>query len=271
MAVLTFSREIAALGDEVAAAASEKLGYRFIGRKDIEERLVKLGFPKEKLHKYDERKPGFFASLAKDRDEYLDYLEMVVLEAASENNCILIGRGSFVILQQVPNRLSVRLVADDNVRVQRIMKEFGVSEKQAKQKIIQSDENRKGFHKSFFNVDNEESGHYHIVLNSGLMDIDTIANVICEATKKIITPEREAAGEKKIRELLVCQKVVNTLIFDYKININFLTATMNGNDIILHGVADSSSIIEKAVNIASREYNDYNILSAVSVVQDYRR
>ena len=68
MAVIAISRQVAALGDEIAAAAARKLGYKFIDRKQIEEKIVQLGFPKEKLSKYDEKKPGFFASLVKDRD-----------------------------------------------------------------------------------------------------------------------------------------------------------------------------------------------------------
>ena len=74
MAIIAISRQVAALGDEIAAAAAKKLGYKFIDRKSIEEKIVALGFSAEKLKKYDEKKPGFFASLAKDSDEYLYYL-----------------------------------------------------------------------------------------------------------------------------------------------------------------------------------------------------
>ena len=68
MAVITISRQVAALGDEIADALAKKLGYVFIDRKEIEKRIVDLGFSEEKLKKYDEKKPGFFASLTKDRD-----------------------------------------------------------------------------------------------------------------------------------------------------------------------------------------------------------
>ena len=153
MAVLAISRQVAALGDETAAAAARKLGYKFIDRCIIERRIVGLGFPQEKLKKYDEKKPGFFASLAKDRDEYLDYLQTAILEAASEGNCILIGRGAFIILEDLPNLLSFRLVAKDSVRIKRLESEFDWDEKRARQRIEESDSNRLGFHKSFFNLE----------------------------------------------------------------------------------------------------------------------
>ena len=39
MAIIAISRQVAALGDEIAAAA-KKLGYTFITRKQIENRIV---------------------------------------------------------------------------------------------------------------------------------------------------------------------------------------------------------------------------------------
>ena len=101
MAIITFSRQAAALGDELSQLVAKKMNYTFVGREDLEKKIVALGFPKEKLHKYDEKSPGFFASLAKDRDEYLDYLQTAVLEVADENNCVIVGRGSSVILNSV--------------------------------------------------------------------------------------------------------------------------------------------------------------------------
>jgi cytidylate kinase len=270
MAVITISRQVAALGDEIASATAQKLGYEFIDRKAIERRILDLGFSPEKLKKYDERKPGFFASLAKDRDEYLDYLQMAILEAASKDNCILIGRGSFIILEDLPNLLSFRFVAKDSVRMERLKKEFGWDDKKARQRIDESDSNRLGFHKSFFNLENEEPSHFHLVVNTGLLDIETVAGMITDMVKKTVTAEKEAAGKIKIEQLILAQRLVNTLVFDHKLNINFLHAVICDKKVILQGVADSSGIVEKVVGIASRELPDYKVESAISVVQDFK-
>ncbi|MBQ5780611.1 MAG: cytidylate kinase family protein, partial [Spirochaetaceae bacterium] len=91
MAIITISRQVAARGDEVATILAQKIGYEFITRKKIGAKILELGFPGEKMKKYDEIKPGFFASLTKDRDEYLDYLQTAILEFAVKGNCIFIG------------------------------------------------------------------------------------------------------------------------------------------------------------------------------------
>ena len=57
MAIITVSRQVAAHGDEVAAELAKILNYKFVTRKDIEKRIVELGFPEEKMLKYDELPP----------------------------------------------------------------------------------------------------------------------------------------------------------------------------------------------------------------------
>lgn len=270
MAILAISRQVAAFGDEIAAAVAKKLGYKFVDRKEIESKIISMGFPEAKLKKYDERKPGFFASLAKDRDEYLDYLQMAVLEAAANNNCILIGRGSFIILEDLPNLLSFRFVAKDEVRLGRLEREFNWTEKQARARIDESDANRLGFHKSFFNLENEDPSYFHLVVNTGMLDVESVSDMISSLVKNTITPEKEEAGKKKVEELLVAQRLVNTLVFDFKLNINFLHAVINGKKVTLQGVADSTALVDKAVAIASRELPDYAIESSISVVQDFK-
>ena len=270
MAVITISRQVAALGDEIASALAEKLGYVFIDRKEIEKRIVGLGFPEEKLKKYDERKPGFFASLAKDRDEYLDYVQTAILEAANQNNCILIGRGAFAILENVPNVIAVRFVSNDDIRKERLMKEFSWDEKKAMQRIQESDANRMGFHKSFFNIPCDDATLFHSVINTGILSIDEVVTILETLTKNLITSEKEIAGQKKIQEMLVCQKLVNSLIFEHNLPINFLHAEMKNDVIVLQGVADSTVLAEKAVAIASTIVKDKKIESCISVVQDFK-
>ncbi len=270
MAVIAISRQVAALGDEIAAATAKRLGYQFIDRKEIERRIVALGFPEAKLKKYDERKPGFFASLVKDRDEYLDYLQTAVLEAASEGNCILIGRGTFAILEDLPNLAAFRFVAKDSVRLQRLQNEFSWTEKQAQQRIDESDANRKGFHKSFFNIDLDDPSHFILVMNTGLFDTESASAAIAEITKAYITDEKERDGKRKLTDLLKCQHLVNKLIFEYKLNIEFLRAVISGDTVTLQGVADSSVLVERAIKITSVELPEYTVKSAISVVQDFK-
>ena len=270
MAVITISRQVAALGDEVAGELAKRLGYKFITRKEIEKRIVELGFPESKMPKFDERKPGFFASITKNRDDYFILTQYAVLEAAKSDNAVIIGRGAFAILKNIPNVISVRLVADENTRVKRLMDEFSWNEKQARQRITESDENRNGFHKNFYNVDVGDPSNFDMVLNTGIMSIPACAQVISDYTKIKITPDDEKAGQIKVAQLLKAQEVVKKLIFEYKIRIEFLHVTIEDNAAVLYGVTNSNVIVEQALKIIRQELPEYEVKSAVSIVQEYK-
>ena len=194
MAIITISRQIASFGDEVATELSRQLGYAFVNRKMLEADLVKHGITEDKLLKYDERKPGFWASLARDRDEYFDYLREAVYERAKDGNCVFIGRGGFAILKDVPGCYAVRLIASDAVRTARLMKEFSWNEKKAQALMIESDTNRRGFHKCFFNIDQDDPSSYHMVLNTDCITPEIGAQIVINACGLTINPETGSAG-----------------------------------------------------------------------------
>lgn len=270
MAIITISRQVAAHGDEVAEILAKRLGYKFVTRKEIEARIVELGFPKEKLAKYDERKPGFFASLARDRDEYFNYTQYAILEAAEQKNVIIIGRGAWAVLQNVPNCISVRLIADERTRVGRLRAEFNWTEKQALQRIQESDANRAGFQNSFYNLDINDTSLFHAVLNTGRMELEVAANIIAELVEEKVTVKQEEDGNKMIEQLLKAQKVLNKLIFEYHFNIEFMHVVIEDNTVILHGVSDSPAIVEQALQIIKQEMQSNDVKSAVSIVHDFK-
>ena len=150
------------------------------------------------------------------------------------------------------------------------MKEFSWDEKQANQRITESDTNRLGFHKSFFNLESIDPSYYHMVLNTGLLSIEEAAEIIVNLVNTTITPEKEKAGKKRVDELICAQKLVNALVFEHKLNINFLHAANENGIITLQGVADSNAVVDKALTAARKILPDYKISSAISIVQDFK-
>ena len=120
MPVIAISRQIASYGDEIARELAQQFGYTFFDRKMLEADLLARGISEKNLHKYDEKKPGFLDSLARERDEYFDFLREAVFERAKDGNCVFIGRGVHAILKDVPSCYAVRLVAPEEIRVKRL-------------------------------------------------------------------------------------------------------------------------------------------------------
>ena len=124
--------------------------------------------------------------------------------------------------------------------------------------------------KSFFNLNNDTADQYHLIMNTGILNVDSASTIIVELVQSLITPELEEAGKKKLDELLIAQHLVNKLVFEHKLNISFLKAVVDGKKITLQGVADSAALVEKAVAVSSSIMQDYEVESAISVVQDFK-
>jgi len=102
MAIITISRQLAALGDETAHELAKMMDYHFVDKSALEQRITSYGFVSSKLEKYDERKPSFWASLSQDRDDYLHYLKTALLAEAEGGNCVFVGRGAQIVSRDSP-------------------------------------------------------------------------------------------------------------------------------------------------------------------------
>ncbi|MDR3166882.1 MAG: cytidylate kinase family protein [Treponema sp.] len=269
MAIITISRELAALGDETALELAKLLNYRFIDKHILEERIKSYGVAGRKLEKYDERKPSFWASLSQDRDDYLHYLKTAILTEAEQGSCVFIGRGANMIFKDLPGVLSVFLVAPFHVRIERVKSYFHCDDKRARQIIEQSDHDREGFHRYFFDMRWQDSGNYHLTLNTGHLHPAFCAEIIKQLRDHIITPEGEIKNTSRLKELILGQQVKHHILYKKEIPIHFMEASVNGGVITLYGVANSQSLVEAAVSAAREVAPAGSLQSEIQIVQEY--
>jgi cytidylate kinase len=269
MAIITISRELAALGDETAHELAKSLNYRFVDKRVLEERIKSYGVEGRKFEKYDERKPSFWASLSQDRDNYLHYLKTAVLTEAEEGSCVFIGRGVNAIFKGIPGTLSVFLVAPPEIRGERVKSYFHCDDKRARQIIEQSDHDRIGFHRYFFDMEWKDPANYHLTLNTGHLHPAVCAEIIKYLKNQLITGETETQNTLRLNELVLAQRVVHHILYERGISIHFLEAVAAGKRVTLFGVANSQSLVETAVS-AAREYPSVeSVQSEIQIVQEY--
>ncbi|HUW40317.1 MAG TPA: cytidylate kinase family protein [Rectinemataceae bacterium] len=269
MAIITIARGLATLGEDVARELAQITGYRLIDREYVEKRLGDFGIGPEKRQKYDEKRPGFWASLSQERDDYLHFLKTALFEEASSGECIIMGRGGSSVFKSVPSLVSVLFVAPMGVRVHRIMEFYKCDERHAAQIIAQSDHDRAGFHKYFFAVDWQDPREYELVLNTSRMDVAQAARLLDHARRNVVDPQREEAGRVRIAELSLAQKVVTEIVYGKKIPIHFLEAKAQGGAITLHGVSNTQSSIDAAAAAARAVGGVESVTSDIQVVQEF--
>jgi cytidylate kinase len=269
MAIITISRELAALGDETGQELAKLLHYRFIDKRSLEETIKSYGVSDRKLEKYDERKPSFIASLSQDRDDYIHYLKTAMLNETEKGSCVFIGRGAGAVFKNIPGVLSVFLVAPFEIRCERVKSYFHCDDRRARQIIERSDHDREGYHNYFFDMKWKDASNYHLTVNTGYLHPLTGAQLISAFREKLLTPDAEAAGELRLKEMILGQRVVHHILYEKEIPIHFLEAAVDDKTVALFGVANSQALVEAAVAAARTPAAGYTLRPEIQVVQEY--
>jgi len=269
MAIITISRELAALGDETAHELAKQLDYRFVDKHTLEARMKSYGVEGRKLERYDERKPSFFASLSQDRDDYLHYLKTAMLNEAQAGSAVFIGRGTGMVFGHIPGVLSVFLVAPLDIRCQRVKNYFHCDEKRARQIIEQSDRDRQGFHRYFFDHDWRNPAGYQMTLNTGNLAPRVCAGLIRRMLEQTLDPETEALHRRRLEDLILAQQAVHHILYERGIAIHFLEAAASGDTLVLYGAANSQALVEEAAAAAREVPGIAQVQPEIQVVQEY--
>lgn len=270
MAIVAMARQLAALGEEVAQELVKLTGYRLVGRELLEKRLGDFGINADKRRKYDEKKPGLWASLSQERDDYLHYLKTAIYEEAERGDCIIVGRGATAVLKGLRNLVSLRIVAPMALRVRRVMEQYACNERHALQIIEQSDRDRAGFQKYFFSVDWADPAEYTLCFTMGERPGPAeIASILDDYRRRVIVPEAETEGRERLGELVLGQKVVTEIVYGLRLPLHFLEADVHGGRVVLHGVSNTQTAIEAAIGAARAVPGVTEVESAIQVVQEF--
>jgi cytidylate kinase len=124
-----------------------------------------------------------------DADTIVRISRRVVEKAASEGNCVLVGRGSQHFLQDREDTLRFFLYAPREDKIRRLIDQ-GVLQREAEHQVETVDRERAAFIKTYFQVEWPNRNVYHAMLNTAMGD-DVVAKAILSFMSA--HPERKAA------------------------------------------------------------------------------
>lgn len=251
MPIITISRQLGSLGDEIAQLLSNDFKCDYLDKKSLEKLFEKYGIPKENIERFDEKKPGFWDLFRTDKSRYLHFMKEAVLEFARSGNCVILGRGGHVLLKDLPGVFRVSIIAPIEVRKKRVMKMFACDETRAEKIIQHNDHERAGFHKFFFDENWKNFDLYDLVINTGFFPAKTAAGLV----KTIIDSDEFKAAQKetslKLAGLCLEQKIKTGIIYKEKIPVQLLEVSAHQGVVTLQGIVESNDDRESCGKIAA--------------------
>ena len=121
-------------------------------------------------------------------EDSLIILKDVVLKLAIQGRYIILGRGANTLLADLPNRLSVRLEAPLEWRINRVAQMKNLSRQEAEEYVLKSDDNRDRFTESVIGRKYDNSD-FDLIFNYASLSDDQIVEVMVNIlkNKKIIS------------------------------------------------------------------------------------
>ena len=185
---ITISREPGSGGRVVAKKLAAKLDFKVFHQEVLLEIAKRADVSDKLLATLDEKGltvlEDCISALVYDRhlwpDEYLKHLMKVIGAIGEHGRAIIVGRGAnFVVPPQ--NRLRLRIVAPQNVRIANVARVFDVTTEDARRRIIRTESDRRAFIRKYFNADITDPNNYDIVINTGALEIDKAVEAVIAA------------------------------------------------------------------------------------------
>ena len=212
MVVITISRQIGSYGDEIAALAAEKLNYQLAGQEKFQE-MAETCDPdfKEACNLFEKEVPlRFWERYFLREKDYTSLFEYLIYDLARLGKVVIVGRGAHLVLRDIPGISKIRIVAPQEIRVQRVMEQKSISMDKAKSMVRHVDHQRKAFIQSIYGHDPNDWQLYDQIINTESTDPEAVADILCYAVgRREPVPEEEF--QETIARLLLAKQVENQI------------------------------------------------------------
>jgi len=214
MRAVTISRQYGSGGGEIAARLARKLGWQLIDHAIIEQAARELGVYATDVARYDEEyvegtlsrilnrirnlsgsfipttSAGSFipgAPLTSSRSSveneraYQETMQQVVRAAANTGHVVIVGRGGQILLTNRRDVLHVRVVAPLEMRIAYVASREEPKVTAARMRVQEKDRARDRYIQTQFRRRPDDPELYDLVINTAVLELDRIVDLICLA------------------------------------------------------------------------------------------
>lgn len=267
MAVITISRQVGSLGDEVAETLAGELGYQLIGAGELRQVACDLDprFAEEAKDLQMERGLSVLERLFFAQPVYTSLYAAVILEVASRGGVVILGRGSQVVLRETPQVLRVRVVAPTALRVERVSRAMGIDAEEARARVERHDQERRALVRQIFDHDLRDWGLYHLVLNTESLDLAGAVAILKQSVAEVRRLHPDEKLQQVLRPLAVA-KLIEARLRRELMRSNLLKAELETDGAIhLSGYLHTPEEARKAERLAGELARDIPVVNRIRV------
>jgi cytidylate kinase len=174
--VVTISREYASGGRYVGRILADNLGVNFYDQEIISLAAKESGLSKKYIKETDEKMTSHYTNSNDDRLFIAE--SKIINEIAKKESCVIVGRCADYILKDKKDTIKVFLYSDEQSKINRAVKYYGLTKENALKKINKINKDRAKHYKFYTNRDWYNLDNYDILLNVDKYGVEETAKII---------------------------------------------------------------------------------------------
>jgi len=201
MAVITISKEFGTESETIASKLAEKIGYEYIGQELIAQIAKELHISESEVEtfrktsqsrilRFVDRYTCSIVQKVVDREHgclddknYYETTKKLVEQSYEAGNVIILGWGGQCLLREKPDVLHVRLIKDEETKINELMKSRNLEYQAAKDYIDREEGDLKAYVKHYFNEDWNDARLYNLIIDMGKTNVEQAVDMIVDALK----------------------------------------------------------------------------------------
>ena len=189
--IITVAREYGSGGRYVAKLVAEKLGLKFYDKDLIEIVSNESGLSASYIEANEESIHGnllssfntqYYNNLSNDDNLFIAESK-AIKEIAEKGSCVIVGRCANSILKDNKNVINIFLYSDDENKVKRAVKYYGLDEKNALKEINRINKNREKHYNYYTHEKWRNMNNYDLSMNVDKLGVEKTAEMIAEFVK----------------------------------------------------------------------------------------
>lgn len=189
--IITITRQFGSLGRPIAHEVADKLGMKYYDRDIIDIAARNMGMNIDELLDYEGKKLtvydkmmyplGLGDAVAQNRLYKME--KSVILELATNDKCVFVGRGVDYLLKDLKNVINIYIYAPYEERLKNCIETLHLSEHDAKKYIKGVDKARAEFYKRNCGNDYTVTRYRHLLIDSSALGEELTIDTICNIAK----------------------------------------------------------------------------------------
>lgn len=237
-------------GRPIAQAIAKAARYTYMDKENILSDLKKTGGPWAAWEKeMDEVCPTLWERFDRSFAGLVALIEKSILEAALENNVVIVGRGANVILRGIPHAFHMQIVGPLDFRVEWVMRHYDIPYDAALKLVKKIDHDRGCYLRTVYHIDWNDPRGYDAVFDVGIQSQEQIVKSVLDHMSSK-NGARSAAAQLVLQQRAQAAQLKAAIITDSTLFVPTLEVSHSGTALVVSGIIHNAKHYRRIEEIA---------------------